>query len=401
MADLGPGEKLGRFLIDKKLGKGASGVVYLAQDTVLAQHVALKVLHPWLIDVVEVRERFKREIVLTRRITAAGVCRIHDLHEDSDITFVTMEYIEGKTLSEIIQTDGRQTPTRVLEMLVGLAPALDAAHAAGIVHRDLKPGNIMVRHDGSLCVLDFGMATAADVTRITQAGRTVGSLRFIAPEVWQGEPATAKSDIYAVGVVLFACMAGRLPYEARTPAEAFAAQKQGPPSLMEHNAAVTPGIDAVVRQAMARRPQDRFDNVEQVRAAFATALNFEEATSSTGTVIVRPRDPQDPDNVRLTPMKEAEGDVFSSTPVRVPKPVMIGVAIVIAVIAVAITAALVAAPTRAVDAGSDGAVDAGTPHHLVVRAASPPPIGDTVDDIGDDTGSDDSAPDRVVPRASS
>jgi hypothetical protein len=114
----------------------------------------------------------------------------------------------------------------------------------------------------------------------------VGSLRFIAPEVWQGEQATSLSDQYAVGVVLYATMAGKLPYEAKTPAEAFQAQKQGPPSLIESNVDVTPGVDAVVRRAMAKKPQDRFANVEELCAAFERALKHEDATGSTGTLVL-------------------------------------------------------------------------------------------------------------------
>ncbi len=332
--DLGPGSRLSRFLLEETLGKGASGVVYLARDTLLDQAVALKVLHPWLVDDPEVRERFKREIVLTRRINSAGVSRLHDLHEEDGHTFITMEYVAGETLAALIHREGRQPPARVLEILRGIVPALQAAHDVGVVHRDLKPGNIMIKPDGSVCVLDFGMATGNDVTRITQAGRTVGSLRFIAPEVWQGEQATSQSDLYALGVVLYACMAGRLPFEASTPAEAFKAQKQGPPSLLEHNPDVSPAVDAVVRRAMARRPSDRYANADALLSAFARAVNGEEPTSSTGTVLVREAS---------AAASSQEGPAVAVEP-AVPRAALITAVVVVTVVAVAVVAALMAKP---------------------------------------------------------
>ncbi|MCC7111807.1 MAG: protein kinase [Deltaproteobacteria bacterium] len=165
-----------------------------------------------------------------------------------------------------------------------------------MIHRDLKPGNIMVRDDGTVSILDFGMATADDLQRITRAGRTVGSLRFIAPEVWEGKAATTASDLYAVGVTLYACLAGRLPYDVQTPAAMFEALKKPPPPLTELG--VHPAVDAVVRRAMVRDPKKRFATIEALLLAFAQAVrdagggpknDHDEPTTSTGTVLVRDR----------------------------------------------------------------------------------------------------------------
>ena len=351
---LGPGSQLGRFVLDKQLGKGAAGVVFLATDTRLHQPVALKVLHDFLAEDNEVLERFKREIVLTRRIVHAGVCRVHDMHEEDGHTFITMEYVEGQTLASVIHKETRLTPMRTLEVLRGIAGPLDAAHAVGIVHRDLKPGNILVKKDNSICILDFGMATAEDVTRITRAGRTVGSLRFIAPEVWEGAPASPAADRYAIGVVTYACLAGRLPYEASTPAEAFAAQKRQVPSLTEHNTMATPALDVVVRKAMSRKPDDRYPNLADMTAAYEAALSGHRPRSNSGTNLVRPRDPNNELN-RATPLT---GDVFApgaSSP-AVPRPALVAAGVVGFILLAAVIAAIVTAPApkvaRAVDAGS-------------------------------------------------
>jgi eukaryotic-like serine/threonine-protein kinase len=389
--DLAPGLALARFVLERKLGRGAAGVVYLAIDTLLNEPVALKVLHAHLVESYEVRERFKREIVLTRRVTHPGVCRLHDLHVDQGITFVTMEYVEGQTLAELVHVERRLSPERTLEILRSLAPPLEAAHAAGIVHRDLKPGNIMVRPDGTVSVLDFGMATADDVSRITHAGRTVGSLRFIAPEVWEGAPATPTSDIYAVGVILYACLAGQLPYEATTPAEAFQAQRRPPPPLGDHNPAVTPAIDAVVRRAMARRPDERFHSAAAVLHAYEAAISgialdldsgsfdgretaviqrtpSEEAAFEPGATLVNP-----------APLFSSDTNVLIPAGLRaIPRPAIYAAVALVAIVVIAVIAALASdAPARP-KRGDEGPPRA----HLVERA------GDGDDDGLATTGGD-------------
>lgn len=344
---LEPGHKLGRFVLDKQLGKGSAGVVYLATDTRLHQPVALKVLHDFLAEDTEVLERFKREIVLTRRIVHAGVCRVHDMHEEDGHTFITMEYVEGQTLAALIHRETRLSPQRTLDIVRGSAGPLDAAHAMGIVHRDLKPGNILVKKDGSICILDFGMATAEDVTRITRAGRTVGSLRFIAPEVWEGAAATPAADRYAIGVVTYACIAGRLPYEASTPAEAFAAQKQVVPSLTEHNTMATAALDVVVRKAMSRKPEDRYPSLAAMVDALDDAVTKARPVSASGTNLIRPRDPSELS--RATPLT---GDVFASSSsslspqagLGVPRPALVAAGVVAFILLAAVVAAIATAP---------------------------------------------------------
>ena len=294
--ELGEGSQLGRFLLERKLGRGAAGTVYLARDTLLGGVLALKVLHSDLFSDKEVRERFRRELLLARRVTHPGVCRIHDMHEEAGAIFLTLEYVPGETLASLIHAQGRLDAPRTLQILEELTPPLAAAHKAGVIHRDLKPGNIMVRDDGTVSILDFGMATADDLQRITRAGRTVGSLRFIAPEVWEGKAATTASDLYAVGVTLYACLAGRLPYDVQTPAAMFEALKKPPPPLTELG--VHPAVDAVVRRAMVRDPKKRFATIEALLLAFAQAVRdagggprneHDEPTTSTGTVLVRDR----------------------------------------------------------------------------------------------------------------
>ncbi|OGQ18792.1 MAG: hypothetical protein A2138_11770, partial [Deltaproteobacteria bacterium RBG_16_71_12] len=361
------GSRLGRFVLDKKLGRGAAGTVFLARDSLLGSTLALKVLHKDLFGDREVRERFRRELLLARRVTHPGVCRIHDLHEEDGATFLTLEYVPGDTLAALIHAHGKLDTARTLLILRELAPPLSAAHAAGVIHRDLKPGNIMVRDDGTISILDFGMATAGDLQRITQAGRTVGSLRFIAPEVWEGKQATTASDLYAVGVTLYACLSGRLPYDAHTPAAMFDALKKPPPSLCEL-AGVHPAVEAVVRRAMAREPKKRFGSIDALVLAFAQAVReaagadvHDEPTSSTGTVLVRERLDARKAAPELVPRETLiSPSPFAQAAARSPsQKVGLAVAAALGVLVVgAVIAALVLEPVAAGDA---------TRPHLVPR----------------------------------
>jgi len=277
------GDNLGRFRLDRELGRGSNGVVFEATDSLLKERVAIKLLHPWLSGNPEMRERFKRELVLTRRVNHAGICRLHDIHEDGDTFFITMQYIEGRTLSVVVRDDGILKPRRAVQILRGICIALSAAHKAGVIHRDLKPGNIAVKSDDTVTILDFGIATATDVGRLTRPGQTVGSLRFIPPEVWEGKAATALSDIYALGVIGYACLAGRLPYDQPNGGSMLEVLRTTePPPLTRFNPEVTPELERVVRKMMAIDPAARFQSVEEVEAAL-TALPTEGQSSAWAT----------------------------------------------------------------------------------------------------------------------
>ncbi len=310
------GDKLGRFLLNRELGRGSNGVVYEATDTLLNARVALKVLHPWLAGEPQVRERFKRELLLTRRVAHPGICRLFDLHEEKDTVFITMEFVEGCTLSQLLKDQGLLHPPRAIRILRSCAQALSAAHQAGVIHRDLKPGNINVRPDDSVTILDFGIATATDVGRLTRPGQTVGSLRYIPPEVWEGSPATALGDIYALGVISYACLTGRLPYDAPGAVMMLEVLKSSKPTpIPDINPQVDSILSDVVMKAMAIDPAKRYGSAgdfdhaleqcedPELRAAFepgadGLALELDAAAakvvsappSGDATKVLQPRD---------------------------------------------------------------------------------------------------------------
>jgi serine/threonine-protein kinase len=176
------GDRLGRFELLRELGRGSHGVVFEATDVLLGERVAIKALQPWLAGDVTLRERFKRELVLTRRVSHPGVARLHDLHEENGILFISMQYVEGKSLSQILRA-GLPSEERVIHILRGVCGALAAAHAEGVIHRDLKPANIMVTDVDKVIVLDFGIATATGVGQLTRPGEAMGSVPYVPPKI--------------------------------------------------------------------------------------------------------------------------------------------------------------------------------------------------------------------------
>lgn len=262
------GERLGRFELLRELGRGSHGVVFEATDTLLNERVAIKALQPWLSGDPTLRERFKRELILTRRLAHPGVCRLFDLHEDGDAFFISMQFIEGRSLSSVIRDDAPGL-NRIVRLLRGVCSALTAAHSQGVVHRDLKPANIMVDDNDHVVVLDFGIATATGVGQLTRPGQALGSVPYIAPEVWEGGAPTPLGDQYALGVIGFVAATGTLPYRGNNPLEVVDAIRAGAPTLRERWSEVDPGYEKIILRMIARDPAQRFKDVAVVDAAFA------------------------------------------------------------------------------------------------------------------------------------
>jgi HAMP domain-containing protein/predicted Ser/Thr protein kinase len=219
-AVLEPGKTLAlRYDIQNVLGVGGMGMVYKASDRELGELVAIKTLKPDMMQQdPSALERFKSEIRLARKIAHRNVVRTYDLGENSGVYFITMEFVDGKSLKELIQSRGRLPVAIVLPIAKQLCRALEVAHEEGVIHRDIKPANMVVQPDGVLKVMDFGIARLAQRTEgQTQAGMVVGTPEYMAPEQLLGEDIDARADLYSAGVVLYECLTGKMPHTAQTP----------------------------------------------------------------------------------------------------------------------------------------------------------------------------------------
>lgn len=218
---IAPGQMLGnRYEVKSVLGVGGMGVVYKANDRELGETVAIKTLKRELIGDTGALERFKSEIKLARRISHRNVVRTHDLGEIGGMYYITMEFVEGKSLKELIRERGRLPASAVLPIAKQLCRALEVAHEEGVIHRDIKPQNMVVHADGVLKVMDFGiarLATRPAEAGQTQAGMVVGTPEYMAPEQLMGTELDGRADLYATGCVMYECLTGRVPLTADTP----------------------------------------------------------------------------------------------------------------------------------------------------------------------------------------
>jgi eukaryotic-like serine/threonine-protein kinase len=272
----------GRYKLDERIASGGMGDVWRGTDEVLGRTVAVKILLPSLLDEPGFAERFRGEARTMATINHPGVVDVYDYGSDPQAgAYLVMEYVEGDALSRTLSKVGRLTPSRTMALMAQAGDALHAAHEKGIVHRDVKPGNLLVRPNGTLVLTDFGIARSAAVGQLTQAGAVLGTASYISPEQATGGVATPLSDIYALGVVAYQCLAGHRPFEGDNPLEiAMRHVREQPPPLP---ADVPPAVRAIVERAMAKDPTARYPTA----AAFAEVTRRAGAglASGTGTAV--------------------------------------------------------------------------------------------------------------------
>jgi tRNA A-37 threonylcarbamoyl transferase component Bud32 len=279
-------QNIAHYHIAQKLGAGGMGVVYRARDERLQRDVALKLLPADAIADDSARLRLLNEARSASALNHPHICTIYEVGEDAGRVYIAMEHVEGSSLSALIPADGLPAET-VLRYGAQIADALAHAHERGIVHRDLKSSNLMVRPEGRVKILDFGLAArmqeaqASDATRskesFAEQGVVVGTLHYMAPEILRGEPASARSDIWALGVVLYEMAAGELPFQGQTGFEVSAATlRESPAPLPAH---IPEGLRAAILRCLAKDPAQRYQSASEVRTALET-LQSEKPTAT-------------------------------------------------------------------------------------------------------------------------
>jgi len=248
----------GRYVVEDVLGRGGMATVYLARDEELERPVAVKVLARHLADDPSFRDRFVREARHAAQLSHPNVVQIFDAGEDEGDPYIVMECVEGHTLADELRNGRTLDPSRVVDIGVQVCGGLEHAHAAGLVHRDIKPANLLLGRDGTIKIADFGIARAAETTRLTQMGSVLGTAAYLSPEQALGEEVTAAADIYALGCVLYEGLAGRTPYVFETLAELAVKHQQEPiPPVRELRNGVPEPLEAVVMRCLARNPDYR------------------------------------------------------------------------------------------------------------------------------------------------
>jgi tetratricopeptide (TPR) repeat protein/predicted Ser/Thr protein kinase len=263
---LEPGTVLAeRFEILQLLGQGGMGAVYKARDTELERLVALKLIRPELASHPEILRRFKQELILAREVTHRNVIRIFDLGQAQGIKFITMEYVEGRDLKGQIHEKGKFTADEAVPVVLQIAAALEAAHAAGVVHRDLKPQNVMSDKDGRVYVMDFGIARSLEHQGMTQTGALMGTPEYMSPEQAKGEKVDARSDLFALGIIFYEMLTGISPFKADTAmAMMFKRTQERATPLSQMNLGIPGVISDIVSKCLEIKTEERYQSAREV-----------------------------------------------------------------------------------------------------------------------------------------
>lgn len=263
------GRRLGRYQILSKLGEGGMGSVWKAQDTLLSRIVALKFLPNSLVSSPDARRRFLREARAASALSHPGIATVFDAGEADSAFYIAFEYVNGETVTDLVS----RGPLEIDEALRIAGAGLDAlahAHTRGVIHRDISGRNIMVASDGRVAVLDFGLALPDGTTRITAPGAAVGTVAYMAPEVIQGGPADARTDIYGLGVVLYEMLTGTLPFVGERPeALLYAAVHEPPEPPGARRGGISADLDRVLLRALAKEPKCRHQSAADLAADLA------------------------------------------------------------------------------------------------------------------------------------
>jgi serine/threonine protein kinase len=278
------GQAFGKYRLTEKLGYGGMAQVYKAYQPDLDRYVAIKVLHPHLTGDEDFGARFRREARAIAALEHPHIVRVYDFDTDAGLAFLVMECLEGDSLKSLLRDlecrDKLMDLAEVGRIAGAVADALDYAHRCGLAHRDVKPSNVLITANGRPVLTDFGIARILDETIITESGGTLGTPAYMSPEQGRGEPGDARSDIYALGVLLYQLCTGRIPFDADTPYAVILKHITAPlPSPRSLRPELPESIERVILKALAKDPRDRFQTAAELGRALHTAIESPQVSS--------------------------------------------------------------------------------------------------------------------------
>lgn len=269
------GQKINdRYEIIRSIGEGGMANVYLGYDTILDRNVAIKILRGDLSTDEKFVRRFQREALSASSLAHPNIVEMYDVGEDDGIYYIVMEYVEGKTLKQLLKKRGSLTLSEAIDIMLQLTDGMAHAHDSYIIHRDLKPQNIMIKDDGQIKITDFGIAMALNATQLTQTNSVMGSVHYLPPEQASGKGSTIKSDIYSMGIIFYELLTGSLPFKGDNAVEIALKHMRDPlPSVREDNPAIPQSIENIILKATAKNPKNRYDDARQMHEDLLTALD--------------------------------------------------------------------------------------------------------------------------------
>lgn len=263
------GNVVGNYKVLEKIGEGGMGAVFKGVDLMLEREVAIKALRPELGRQPQLVERFRSEAVTLAKLNHPNIATLYSFFRQGDDFFMVMEFVRGRTLDGVVRQQGPIPADRALPLFCQALDGIGAAHKMGIVHRDIKPANVMLTSDGSIKVMDFGIARVLGTNRMTKQGAVVGTIEYMSPEQVRGQETDARSDIYSLGILLYEMLAGRVPFRSDSEFDLMRAQiDDPPPPPTQFVSSIPQAVEEAIMRALAKKPEARF----QTAAGFRHAL---------------------------------------------------------------------------------------------------------------------------------
>ena len=263
-----------RYEIIRSIGEGGMANVYLANDVILDRKVAIKILRGDLANDEKFVRRFQREALSASSLSHPNIVEMYDVGEDAGTYFIVMEYVEGKTLKQLLKKRGALTLSEAIDIMLQITDGIAHAHDSYIIHRDLKPQNIMIKEDGLIKITDFGIAMAMNATQLTQTNSVMGSVHYLPPEQASGKGSSVRSDIYSMGILFYELLTGTLPFKGDNAVEIALKHMRDPlPNVKHFNQSIPQSIENIIMKATAKNPKNRYSTVKEMHDDLLTALD--------------------------------------------------------------------------------------------------------------------------------